>query len=71
MKNDKPEILPFNKQRRQMMKWLAITGGVMTLGGMIPTTVFAADDHWISCQQYTFSRGTRTCPVSLCDRSAS
>ena len=47
MKNDKPEILPFNKQRRQMMKWLAITGGVMTLGGMIPTTVFAADDDEI------------------------
>ena len=44
MKNIKPEV---DKKRRQLMKWLAITGGVSTLGGMIPTSVFAADDDEI------------------------
>lgn len=44
MNNIKPEV---DKKRRQLMKWLAITGGVSTLGGMIPTSVFAADDDEI------------------------
>ena len=46
MKNDKPES--FRSINNAVDdKWLAITGGVMTLGGMIPTTVFAADDDEI------------------------
>ncbi|MBU9813082.1 ABC transporter substrate-binding protein [Rahnella sp. SL6] len=47
MKNIKPECRPVDKKRRQLMQWLAITGGVSTLGGMIPTSVFAAGDDEI------------------------
>ena len=43
MKNSKPETSLVNTRRRQLMKWLAITGGAMTLGGMVPTSAFAAD----------------------------
>lgn len=42
MKNSKPETHTAQTHRRQLIQWLFITGGVMTPGGMIPTTVFAS-----------------------------
>ncbi|QMV50667.1 ABC transporter substrate-binding protein [Ewingella americana] len=47
MKNSQPESSLVNPRRRQLMKWLAITGGAMTLGGMVPASAFAADDDEI------------------------
>jgi len=44
MKNSKPETHSAQTRRRQLMQWLYITGGVMTPGGMIPTTVFTVAD---------------------------
>lgn len=43
----KPENLPLNLDRRQLMKWLAVTGSAMTLGGLLPAGAFAADDEEI------------------------
>lgn len=45
MKTRKPEIHTLDSRFHRLMKWLSMTGGVMTLGGMIPTTVFAADNE--------------------------
>jgi len=47
MKDVKPENLPLNLDRRQLMKWLAVTGSAMTLGGLLPAGAFAADDEEI------------------------
>ncbi|UCJ14964.1 ABC transporter substrate-binding protein [Pseudomonas sp. MM211] len=47
MKDVKPENHPLNLDRRQLMKWLAVTGSAMTLGGLLPAGAFAADDEEI------------------------
>ncbi|AFE59635.1 hypothetical protein J1789_23995 [Rahnella aceris] len=64
MKNIKPEV---DKKRRQLMKWLAITGGVSTLGGMIPTSVFAADDDEIRIDSLFLDEGYGTLDVDTLD----
>lgn len=47
MKDLKPEHLPLNPERRQLMKWLAVTGSAMTLGSLLPAGALAADDDEI------------------------
>ncbi len=47
MKNSKPETHATQTRRHQLIQWLTVTGGVMTPGGMIPTTVFSAADGGI------------------------
>ena len=54
MKDRKPENHSLQLDRRQLLKWLGVTGSALTLGSLLPAGAFAADDEEIRiCLLYT------------------
>ena len=45
MKDRKPENHSLQLDRRQLLKWLGVTGSALTLGSLLPAGAFAADDE--------------------------